>query len=185
MVHPWVMHGYQGPFCDTSPKPAGGDAAWRRGFMKLRGSYFSMPVAPLYFFGFDWVLARARAVAPTKRLESPQASDPIYPIYPRRRVTSWRPRITSSTFGAPLTTTRWISPMRSGSEAFLTIRGCQAVSGLFSPLNLPELLEGKVRKTMKNLSGSKTTSKPMFSCYQPIHWGSHEHGLRICKKDSS
>ena len=37
-------------------------------------------------FCFDWVLARARATA--KRLESPQASYPIYPIYPRRRVTS-------------------------------------------------------------------------------------------------
>ena len=126
---------------------------------------YTLPVAPLFFCCF-WVRACTRAPLSTpkqascgawrelrickniesirwsyrqqlKRLESPQASYP-----PGRRVTSWRPRITSSTFGAPLTTTRWISPMRSGSEAFLTIRGCQAVSEQIAAQS-PTSLKGK------------------------------------------
>lgn len=159
-------------------------AAWRRGFMKLRGSYFSMPVAPLYFFCFDWVLARARATA--KRLESPQASYPIYPIYPHgRRVTSWRPRITSSTFGAPLTTTRWISPMRSGSEAFLTIRGCQAVSGLFFAAQSPRTAWRESPKNYEKLWKTYLVLKPRQFAHvlllpaHPLRIPS-EHGLRIC-----
>ena len=156
MGHPWIPRAISRHFSETSRR---GFSAWRRGFMKLRGSYFSIffnASGSTLFFCFDWVLARARAVAPTKKGWNHHR----HPIYPGRRVTSWRPRITSSTFGAPLTTTRWISPMRSGSEAFLTIDAKQFL--VFR------------RSISQNCS-----------CYQPIHWGSHEYGLRICKKDSS